>query len=116
MSRVSRCALLVLTLALSMAGSPVFGAEGPRRVVLLTGLNPLQSEAFHVAEAFKQRLRERSRQDIEVILDSLDFDVFADNSHEEGLARYLSERYARARPDLLVPISRRALDFIVRRR
>jgi C4-dicarboxylate-specific signal transduction histidine kinase len=111
----SRSVLLGLCLVISIVASPGFAAESPRRIFLISGLNQSQP-TLEAMEAFKQRLQERSTEEVEVILESLDLALFPGKAHEDRMVRFLGEKYAQVRPDLIVSTSRGALEFVARRR
>src|SRR5882672_12872312 len=56
----------LLALGLASAVSPVCAGEGPRRIFLLEGLTASEPSVQRTVEAFTQRLKERSSEDIEV--------------------------------------------------
>jgi C4-dicarboxylate-specific signal transduction histidine kinase/ABC-type uncharacterized transport system substrate-binding protein len=95
---------------------PAFANEAPRRIFLLEGLTPTQPAGLKTLEAFKGRLKERGANDIEIFIDFLELGRFPGPEHEARTARFLSEKFADRRPDLLVPISRGALAFLIRHR
>jgi PAS domain S-box-containing protein len=87
-----------------------------RRVLLLEGLTPTQPAGLKTLESFRGRLTEKGAKDIEIFIDYLELGRFPGAEHEARTARYLSEKFADKRPDLLVPISRGALEFLMRHR
>ena len=112
----SRCIALGLAVVFSLASSAVCAAEAPRRVFLLQGLTATQPAADLTAEAFKARLKEASSENIEVFTDFLDLGRYPGPEHEERLIPFLAGKFAQAKPDLVISISRGATSFVVRHR
>ena len=90
--------------------------EQPRRILLLEGLTATQPAGVRTLEAFKNRLKERGAENIEIFIEFLELGRFPGQAHETRTARFLGEKYAETPPDLLVPISRGALDFLLQYR
>ncbi len=105
--------MLVLTFFIAF---PANAAEGPRRVYLLQGLTATQPAADATVGAFKARLKEASSENIDVFTDFLDIGRFPGPEHEKRLVPFLSGKFAQAKPDLIVSISRGATSFLVRHR
>jgi PAS domain S-box-containing protein len=102
------CVLVFQTVSWSAAAN-----ETQRRIFLLEGLTPTQPAGMRTLEAFKDRLKERGAQNIEIFVDFLELGRFPGPEHEAHMARFLSEKFAKKPPDLLVPISRGALAFLM---
>jgi signal transduction histidine kinase len=111
-----RSVLLGLLLVFLMVSEPVGAAEGPRRIYLLQGLTATQPAADLTVEAFKARLKEASSENIEVFTDFLDIGRFPGPEHEKRLIPFLGGKFAQAKPDLIISISRGATSFLVRHR
>jgi C4-dicarboxylate-specific signal transduction histidine kinase len=109
-------AAVALVLGLPLVASSALAAEGPRRVFLLEGLSGTEVWVQSSVEAFTQRLKQRSSEDIEVYSDFLDLGRFRGTANEDQLARYLAEKFALVRPEVVVPINRAAVDFVIRHR
>ena len=107
--------LCAFVLGLSLA-APSASAEGPRRIFLLEGLTPTQPAAVQTIEAFKQRLVERKAGDVEVYTDYLDRGRFRGPEADQRMVQFLNAKFAKAPPDLIVPISRGATEFMARYR
>ena len=108
--------LCLLALGFVSAASPVLASEIPWRVFLLEGLNASEPAAQQAAEAVKQRLKERSSEDIEVYSDFLDLGRFQGPTSENQLVQFLGAKFAQVRPDVVIPMNRSAVDFVVRHR
>ena len=78
-------------------------ADQARRIFLIEGLAPWQPGGTASHDAFRQRLKEKSSVDHEIYLDYLELGRFPGKEHEERMARFLAEKLAHNRPDLLVP-------------
>jgi signal transduction histidine kinase len=105
----------VIALAVPIATSALAG-ESPRRVFLLEGLSATEVWVQGSVEAFRRRLKERSSEDIEVYSDFLDLGRFTGPTNEDQLVRYLAGKFAQVRPEVVVPINRAAVDFVIRHR
>jgi signal transduction histidine kinase len=105
-------AISIFALASQAADTP----NKPRRILLLEGLTPTQPAGVQTFEAFKKRLAERGEKNVEVFIDFLELGRFPGPEHDSRSARFLGEQFAEKPPDLLVPISRGALAFVMRYR
>jgi signal transduction histidine kinase len=109
-------ACLAAMLVFPLAARPAAAADVPRRILLLEGLTPTQPAGVRTYEAFKKRLDERGVKNVEVFIEFLELGRFPGPAHEASIARFLGERFSDRPPDLLVPISRGALEFLMRHR
>src|SRR5689334_8230342 len=107
------CLLVLVALT---AASQSFGAESVRRVYLLQGLTATQPNADVTMSAFKARLKEVSPEPIEVFTDFLDIGRFPGPEHEKRLVPFLGGKFAQAKPEVIISISRGATAFLVRHR
>ena len=116
--RVARtCAVLAwLLLLLANNVSPVLAAENPRRVFLLQGQSSSEAAIQGTAEAFRQRLKERSSEDFEIDGNFLHLGRFQGAENENLLLQLLSAKFARAKPDVVVAVGPEAADFMIRHR
>jgi signal transduction histidine kinase len=112
-SRCIQALLLILTLFIAF---PAIAADGPRRIYLLQGLTATQPAAEVTVGAFRARLKEASSEDIEVLTEFLDIGRFPGPEHEKRLVPFLGGKFAQAKPDLIISISRGATSFLVRHR
>ena len=83
---------------------------------MLEGLTATEPSVQRTFDAFTERLKERSSQDIEVYSDFLDLGRFRGPETEKRLVQFLSAKFAQVRPDVIVPISRGAVSFMIRHR
>ena len=112
----SRCIQVLLFIFTLFVAFPAIAADGPRRIYLLQGLTATQPAADLTVGAFKARLKEASSEDIEVLTDFLDLGRFPGPEHDKRLVPFLGGKFAQARPDLIISISRGATSFLVRHR
>ena len=105
------CALLLL-----IAAWPAQADAASRRILLLEGLTATQPAGMQTLEAFKNRLREKGSKDVEIFIEFLELGRFPGEADQARTARYLGEKFSEKRPDLLVPISRGALEFVMKNR
>jgi len=108
--------MFVLVVSGFVVASPSVAVEGPRRIYLLQGLTATQPAADVTVEAFKARLKEKSAENIEVFTDFLDIGRFPGPEHEKRLVPFLGGKFAQAKPDLIISISRGATSFLLRHR
>ncbi len=95
---------------------PAGADERPRRILLLEGLTVTQPAGVRTLEAFKNRLKERGVENIEMFIEFLELGRFPGQAHETRTAQFLKEKYSENPPDLLIPISRGALAFLLQHR
>jgi signal transduction histidine kinase len=96
--------------------TPALAAESPRRIFLLQGSNANQSSVQQMVEAFEQRLRQRSAEDVEVYSDNLDLRRFSGLEAENRLSEFLRGKLAQAKPGVIVLINRPVVGFMIRHR
>ena len=117
--RCAHCALISFVysaLVLLTACSHAVADQRPRRILLLEGLTATQPAGVRTLEAFKNRLRERGVENIEMFIEFLELGRFPGPAHETRTAHFLAEKYSENPPDLLIPISRGALAFLLQYR
>ena len=88
----------------------------PRRILMLNGYNYMQPAPTTLSDALRNRFLERAPRKIEIDAEFLDLARTRDPEHESRMVSYLRERYARARPDLVITIGRDALLFAIKHR
>ena len=113
------CALISFVysaLVFLIACWPAVADQRPRRIVLLEGLTATQPAGVRTLEAFKNRLKERGVENIEMFIEFLELGRFPGQAHETRTAHFLKEKYSENPPDLLIPISRGALAFLLQYR
>jgi signal transduction histidine kinase len=91
-------------------------ADHRRRIYFLESLAPTQPAAVKTIEAFQKRLAEKTTESFDVFIDYMDLERFPAQAHIPNTARYLAEKYAAAPPDLLIPLGRAAIPFMLQYR
>jgi PAS domain S-box-containing protein len=107
---------VIVALLFPIVAEPAAAQNAPQRIFLLEGLTATQPAGLRTLEAFQNQLKEKGGRNIEVFIDFLELGRFPGEAHRKRTAQYLSEKYSDRRPDLLVPISRGALDFVMENR
>src|SRR5262249_25134034 len=87
-----------------------------RRIYFLESLRPTQPAAMRTIEAFEKRLAEKTAERFEIFIDYLDLGRFPGDAHGERSARFLAGKYAAAPPDVLIPMGRAAIPFMLKYR
>ena len=108
------CCLLAIVLCIgahSAKADPL-----PRRIYFLESLRPTQIAAVRTIEAFQKRLAEKTSERFEIFIDYLELGRFPGEPHAERSARFLAGKYAEAPPDVLIPMGRAAIPFMLRYR
>jgi C4-dicarboxylate-specific signal transduction histidine kinase len=110
-------ATLCLFLTLFCIDAQSAAADGPRRrIYFLESLRPTQPAAIRTIEAFERRLAEKTSEPFEIFIDYLDLGRFPGEAHLERSARFLAGKYAEAPPDVLIPMGRAAIPFMLKYR
>jgi PAS domain S-box-containing protein len=107
------CSLLVLFF---VSASPATADAPRRRIYFLESLQPTQPAAMRTIEAFEKRLAETTTESFEIFIDYLDLGRFPGEEHRERAAQFLKGKYAQAPPDVLIPLGRAALPFMLKYR
>jgi PAS domain S-box-containing protein len=96
---------------------PPATADGPRRrIYFLESLRPTQLAAAQTIGAFERRLAEKTSEPFEVFIDYLDLGRFPGDEYREQAARFLKGKFAQAPPDVLIPMGRAAIPFMLKYR
>lgn len=96
-----------------MVCSPANAENVPRRVLFLHSYNYTLPGTTLIAEGARKRLVEKSAESIEVDAVYLDAARYVEPEQETVMATFLRDRYAKRRPDVIVPIGPDALAFTV---
>src|SRR5215467_5608877 len=108
------CCLLAILLCI---GADLASAESAqRRIYFLESLRPTQPAAIRTIEAFEKRLAEKTTERFEIFVDYLELGRFPGEAHAERSARFLAGKYADAPPDMLIPLGRAAMPFMLKYR
>lgn len=87
-----------------------------RRIYFLESLAPTQFAAIRTIDAFQKRMAERTSETFDIFIDYMELERFPGQAHIASTARYLAEKYAEAPPDILIPLGRAAIPFMVQNR
>ena len=90
--------------------------ETTRRVLVLLSYNLTYPGVLSVGEGAIERLRDKSPEKLELLSEFLDLARFPGPEHESRTARYLAEKYAGRRPDVVITAGREASAFILKHR
>ena len=71
--------------------------EQPRRILLLEGLTATQPAGVRTLEAFKNRLKERGVENIEMFIEFLELGRFPGQAQETRTARFLAKNIPKIR-------------------
>ena len=114
---VPACSLALVSALMAWSACPSVAADArPQRILLLEGQSATQPGGVRTFEAFRARLKEKSRQTYEIDFDHLDLARFPGATHAERAARYLGEKHAQKPLDLVVPNGRGSLSVLLRYR
>jgi C4-dicarboxylate-specific signal transduction histidine kinase len=105
-----------LTILLSLAAWPAQADGERRRIYFLESLRPTQPAAIRTIEAFEKRLAEKTTEHFEIFIDYLEVGRFPSEANAERSARFLAGKYAEAPPDVLIPMGRAAIPFMLKYR
>jgi C4-dicarboxylate-specific signal transduction histidine kinase len=104
------------SIALCLLSTSAAAQEQPRRIYFLESLRPTQVAAIRTIEAFQKRLAEKTSERFEIFIDYLELGRFPGEAHAERSARFLAGKYAEAPPDVLIPMGRAAIPFMLKYR
>src|SRR5262249_13973025 len=110
----SSCFAFVILLCI--ASWPAAGNEQRRRIYFLESFSPTQPAAIRTIGAFTKRLSEKTSQSFEIFIDYMDLGRFPGQAHIDRTVQYLAGKYAEALPDVLIPLGRAAVSFMLQYR
>ena len=87
-----------------------------RRIYFLESLAPTQFAAIRTIDAFQKRMSEKTSESFDIFIDYMDLERFPSQAHIDSTVGYLSQKYAEAPPDVLIPLGRAAIPFMVKYR
>ena len=105
---------LVTTLVLCCMSGPMHAAEQEARVLMLYGLDPYLPPFLAMDKAMRASLASETSGPIQFFSESLDSQRFAMEAMELELAALLARKYGALRINVVVAVSRTALDFFER--
>jgi len=121
---VSRASLLLRPLFLLRFGLGIYlifiglplratAQSHPKRVLILYSYDREEGTFQKFDRAFRSDLSRQTHDRVEFFTEYLDIIRFNSPEHERELAALLSEKYSSVKPDLVVPISSAALNFVL---
>lgn len=118
-SRASRFALLILVAWFSFESLAQLhtshAQERRQRVLMLYPDNNLFPQSVIAGSTARKRMIERSRAPLEYYSDFLDLARFPGEAYEARLERYLADKYRDRKPDVILALSPRVLQFTIPR-
>jgi signal transduction histidine kinase len=108
--------LVIGVAALVLDGWPANAQQSPRRVLLLYPYDNAHPSTVSAANGIRKRLTENSPSKIDIYTDFLDLARFPSETDGLRSARYLSEKYAGKRLDLIMPLNSEAERFLLKYR
>jgi signal transduction histidine kinase len=101
--------------ALFWAGADVARAqEQALRVLMLYPYTNLFPVSVITGDATRKRMIERSQQSLEFYSDFLDLGRFSEDAHEARTAQFLFDKYRDRRPDVVIALGPRSLEFLIK--
>jgi len=120
LTRDLRCAftaLFSILIVTVLCGDKSAAADDHRRrIFFLESLAPTQFAAIRTIDGFTQRLKEKTGEAFDIFVDYMELERFPGQAHVDSTAQYLSQKYREAPPDVLIPLGRAAIPFMVKYR
>jgi len=106
---------VALLLLLVLPAHPLLGpnVKQPKRVLILYSFDKEQAIYAGLDESLRSTLRVRLPDRVEFYTEYLDLVRFPDPGHAESLVKLLRLRLAEKKPDLIIPVSYAALNFLL---
>jgi PAS domain S-box-containing protein len=113
--RIARLAAIVVALLFLLPGHLAFGSEvkEPKRILILHSFDKEQGIYAGLDESLRSRLRAGLPERVEFYTEYLDLVRFPDPAHADNLVKLLRLRLAEKKPDLIIPVSYSALNFLL---
>jgi C4-dicarboxylate-specific signal transduction histidine kinase len=112
----ARSAAFLLTIVLCIVSWPAAATDQRRRIYFLESLSPTQPAAIRTIEAFKRRLSEKTTETFDIFIDYMELARFPGQAHIDRTVQFLAGKYAELPPDVLIPLGRAAVPFMLRYR
>ncbi len=112
----ARCALLCATLAALMVASSGWAQDSgnpPKRVLILYSFDNEEGLYAGFDRVLRSQLRSGVRDRVEFYTEYLDLVRFPSFSHATNLAKLLKLKFSEQKPDLIVPVSYAAVQFLL---
>ena len=106
----------IFAIVLCIASWPASGGEHRRRIYFLESLAPTQLAAIRTIDAFQKRMSEKTSESFDIFIDYMELERFPSQAHIDSTVGYLSQKYSEAPPDVLIPLGRAAIPFMVKYR
>jgi hypothetical protein len=87
-----------------------------RRIYFLESLSPALPAAVRTMDGFKKRLGEKTDEQFEIFVDYMELVRLPSQAHSDRTVEYLSGKYRKALPDVLITLGRTALPFMAKYR
>lgn len=117
MAQISLVVRVLICLAVLMIGRQSADAQqAPRRVLLLYPYDSVSPATLTAGTAIRKRLNEESSSKVDIHSSFLDLARFSSEADQLRSARYLAEKYADNRPEIIMPLSPEAQRFAIKYR
>ena len=113
-ARAAAACMLHILLGLCLAAAPAYAADEGAHVLMLYGLDGYLPPLLAMDKAMRASLASESGGPIQFFSESLDSQRFALDTVEPELAALLAKKYSALRINVVVAVSRTALDFFER--
>src|SRR5215471_419717 len=111
-----RVHIVIYAILLCAGSSSVASSVEQRRIYFLESLSPTQPATIRTIEGFKKRLNEKTTESFEIFIDYMELGRFAGQAHLDRTLLFLTGKYAEKPPDILIPLGRAAIPFMLRYR
>jgi PAS domain S-box-containing protein len=116
-AQISLVVRVLICLAVLMIGRQSADAQqAPRRVLLLYPYDSVSPATLAAGTAIRKRLNEESSSKVDIHSSFLDMARFSSEADQLRSARYLAEKYADNRPEIIMPLSPEAQRFAIKYR
>jgi PAS domain S-box-containing protein len=116
-AQISLVVRVLICLAVLMIGRQSADAQqAPRRVLLLYPYDSVSPATLAAGTAIRKRLNEESSSKVDIHSSFLDLARFSSEADQLRSARYLAEKYADNRPEIIMPLSPEAQRFAIKYR
>jgi hypothetical protein len=112
----ARFACVVFVMLSYIASAAAIGDAQRRRIYFLESLASTQPAAIRTIAAFETRLSEKTSEKFDIFIDYMELGRFPSETHIDRTVRFLAGKYKEAPPDLLIPLGRAAIPFMVKYR
>lgn len=110
---LKRWAIVVALLLISFPSPAQKSGTAPKRVLILYSFDNDQGIYKGFDRVLRSQIRMRVRDRVEFYTEYLDLVRFPDPAHAQDIIKLLKLKYAQQEPDLIIPVSYLALQFLV---